>query len=91
MLGERAVIVTALPLPTGAEGIFTTDSAGRRNRLNRILIAGDGQATADVIALPDSKRAMATAMGARSKTYVVASPAIEGNLSILELTPLPLP
>jgi len=214
VLGERAVIVTALPLPTGAEGIFTTDSAGRiyvaipsaggnrsarnayngfilrfnpdgtvpsqnsnaspilargfdqpsafvwngegqllvtgldipsswlarldvdasvaqwpralgavsvrtgtaappsdfgtaagetgstgnsvyvvdrANRLNRILIAPDGQANADVIPLPDSKRAMATATGARSKTYVVASPAIEGNLSILELTPLLVP
>jgi hypothetical protein len=61
------------------------------NRLNRILTTPDGPADADVIALPDSKRAIAAATGARSKTYVVASPAIEGNLSILELTPLPLP
>jgi hypothetical protein len=63
----------------------------RSNRLNRILTTPDGPADADVIALPDSKRAIAAATGARSKTYVVASPAIEGNLSILELTPLPLP
>jgi hypothetical protein len=63
----------------------------RSNRLNRILTTPDGPADADVIALPDSKRAIAAATGARSKTYVVASAAIEGNLSILELTPLPLP
>jgi hypothetical protein len=63
----------------------------RSNRLNRVLPTPDGPADVDVIALPDSKRAIAAAIGARSKTYVVASPAIEGNLSILELTPLPLP
>ena len=63
----------------------------RSNRLNRVLTTPDGPADADVIALPDSKRAIAAATGARSKTYVVASPAIEGNLSILEVTPLPLP
>ena len=84
----------ATPSPGTATGkigspessVYLVDSA---NRLNRILIAPDGQADADVIALPDSKRAMAIATGAHSKTYVVASPAIEGNLSILELTPLP--
>ena len=63
----------------------------RANRLTRLLTTPDGLIDADVIALPDSKRAMATVAGTRSKTYVVASPAIEGNLSILELTPLPLP
>ncbi len=68
--------------------LFLIDS---ENRLNRLLTPPDGPADAEVIALPDSKRAMAAATGARSKTYVVASPGIEGNLSILELTQLPLP
>jgi len=62
----------------------------RSNRLNRVLTTPDGPADADVIELPDSKRAIAAVAGARSKTYVVSSAAIEGNLSILELTPLQL-
>jgi hypothetical protein len=68
--------------------LFLVDSA---NRLNRVLTTPDGPADADAIELPDSKRAIAAVAGARSKTYVVASPAAEGSLSILELTPLPLP
>lgn len=82
------VSVTTGSAVARGNSVFVID---RANRLTRLLTTPDGPADADVIALPDSKRAIAAAAGARSKTYVVASPAIAGNLSILELTPLPLP
>jgi hypothetical protein len=86
----RALGAVAVKTGTAVRGnsVFLID---RANRLTRLLTTPDGLADADVIELPDSKRAMATVTGTRSKTYVVASPAIQGNLSILELTPLPLP
>ena len=74
-------------IPSLGNSVFLIDHA---NRLNRILTSSDGLADLDVITLPDSKRAIAVT-GTRSKVYVVASRAIEGNQSILEITPLPLP